>query len=398
MSASLMWSRRCLFFFLLIALAACGVRVEVSEPPLPSPTPRSYPRLNDDQSSVIRTQAEPRVVFGGETPQVNLFMTPQPSDVDLIVYRQLWVDASYDVTWFDFPQSSAQIRLNVDLRTSTDAPWEAYDRAEHNVVTANAPDSRRDSVGIGIYPEEPGVFYLRTETGLIAFPTNGEIVTRTQTRQFTVRVFSDPGEIVWDDTALYPPYEFYDENAVVLDWRGWNGGPCGLADWASSEQLAGADALSQACTAFENDEIEQMAQLMLNAPMDNVALIGAVSQMISLFAVYLGDPASASEGFTSAVSLYQEVDSVHEMTIALHNLGAVQSMLGDTDAAIQTYTRLHELRVQYYDEIGNLLTQANTAYYNQDLGSLEEVHNRFTELGSPYVQLTSRWLDTFNDG
>ncbi|NWF67458.1 MAG: hypothetical protein HXY40_00085 [Chloroflexi bacterium] len=383
------------FIATLCLLTACGVRVEIATPIAPSPTPRPWPSLDNwDGSGVWREQATPRLIFNDAADvEVELFMKPDQADIYLLQYRMLWLVLNYDATWFSAPQSNAQIRLSVYVRHSADEAWQTYDSAENTVTTATVPATTQNTVAVGIYVEELVHFQVRAEVSAVVYLESGDLITRVSANEINVFVLSDPAEISSDVAALHPVWGDLDPEMLLLDWRGWWWGPCVLLDWAVED--ASSETLLDACDKTESGDYWTALSLMQDAAQiaTNDEIRAALHSMIGLGYANFASFDEAGAYLSTAIDLYAALDHVWEMTVCLHNLLIVYYMQQAEAQAFSTLYKLQELRVQFWDEAGYRLFQANIAYLSYDQSGLDEANAYFAEWGLPQVEIISQWVD-----
>lgn len=371
--------RRWLWVGIVLLLAGCGVQVEVATPAVPTPTPRLFPEIDYSNGGVWREQAAPRIVFPDATQaQVQLFVQGDQSPIFVIQGRPLWLVVSYDATWFASPQSNAQVRLSVYTRTGD--TWDAYDTTQDNLTAADVPTNTHSELVVTLYLEAPGILNVRAEVTVVAYPANGDISTSLQTNEFLVIVLADPGEIQTDAAALVPALDGWDANRLLMDWRGWRGGPCG--EWGDAA----------ACTAFGEDDLDGgLAALRAAADAsDDPTEAAARFDQLGLIDATMGDYTGARDAFMRALEGHAQAGDALALGITAHNLMTVQWM-GEDDEGWGTLWRLQELRGQFYDEAGNMLTQANAALMSGETWRLDEPHAYFDALGLPQADILEIW-------
>jgi hypothetical protein len=370
----------------LLSLTGCGVQFEVSTPTVPTPTPRIFPGVDYSLGGVWRVQASPRVVFpNGENTQVQLFMQPQ-LPVLLLQDRQLYVVADYDMTWFSTPQSSAQVRVRAFTRSTDDDVWQPYDTAERDLNTTNAPANTHDSLVVLLIFSEPTALQVRAEISVIAYDADGSIITNVDATEFPVVVLENTDEIEVNTDAMIPQFGEWNENQMVFDWRDWRGGPCGLTDW-------GIDELYTACGAFENGDYETVLSSLASTldKSEEPELRAAVFGQLGLLQIAAGDLDGAANAFNQAIESYGATSRPFEVGVHLHNLAATHIMHADDAATYSALQILQELRGQFYDEAGNILTQAIAGYYSGELWRLDEPLYWFEERGLPQANILQLW-------
>jgi tetratricopeptide (TPR) repeat protein len=382
---------------LMLVIAGCGVRVEVADVAVPTPTNRPWWRLYYSGSGVERYLALPVIAFGeSAVPRAELFMQSIPEKTYILTERQLWLPIYYRAAWFAAPQSYAVARLNVYRQWDDGGDWELYDRAEERITAASAPAQTEGTLGISMYVDTVDQFRVRAEVSLLAYLSNGETATIIDTREFTIDVLSHPGDQEPDVDALWPAVDGADEDYLLLDWRAWQGGPCSLAFRA---QGTGAHApLDAACQAFESGDYTALFDALDGVEFEDIALGADVYAVAGLLLMALNQPETAAQAFTAAEQFAAASDDVVSLAANAHNLGVAQVALDDIDGAYATFQCVTELRNQFWDEAGNRLLQANVAYLNRDGGSVDEAANFFRDNGLPQSTTLDTWLFRIENG
>ncbi len=389
-------SRIASLILLLIALSGCGIRIEIAEQPQPTPTGRPWWRIYNTGSGVTRLLAEPVIVFGeAPQPRAILFTHDLPEKTFLLQYHQLWMPVEYDVTWFSALQSAAFVRLNVYTRADESEEWQLYDRTEHPLVTDRVPSYNRSTIGTGLYAQFKGSFSVRAEISVSANQANGENSTQVDTREFRVRVLSEPGEVPVDDAALVPILET-PEDMLLPDWRAWRGGPCALAERAQGTEPA--EALSAACDAFNEGDHWRAFEQLDGIEIDDLGLTADIHGAAGLLLLSMDEPALAAEAFEVAELASDAADDAVSLAIHLYNLGVAQAAADDPEAAFNSFTCVGELRGQFWDEVGYIYLRASGGYLQRDYGAVEEAYWFFENRGLPQADTLERWMFEIEQG
>lgn len=378
--------RRCIsLLYLLVLLSACGVRVQVATPPVPTLTPRPFPEIDYSRGGVWRVQAAPHVIFTDErTTQVQLFMQTDQPEIYTIQYRPLWIVADYDVTWFAAPQSNVQVRLSVYTRATAEDSWQIYDTAEGNLTTTSAPVNQAESLIVTLYPEDTGSQDVRAEVSVVAYTQEGEISTNASANELKVHILGDLEDQPADADSLYPAL---DSSDWLWDWRGWRGGPCAFTDW-------GIDSIDEACKALDEGNLEAADEALHSAVAqagDN-DLKGALCAQLGLVQAARGDYRNAALSFAESASSYIATADTLQVGIQLYNLTSAQ-LAQEDEIAYQTLQQLNDLRSLFYDEAGNIFTQGTGGLMLNEDWRIDEALNFFRDRELPQTDLLQSWLD-----
>jgi hypothetical protein len=391
-----------IFVLLTIVLTSCGVQVEVVTPPPPTPTPHLWASLGEDSSNYARTQATPRIVFN--TPQsadVQLFMQPQQQVLYIVQYRQVWINATYTVTWFDSPQSNARVRITLYRRDDPDATWESFDSDERELRTETTPSTISDAIGKSVYGETTGRFFVRAEVSVVAFPPDGEIVNAVSTNEFTAVVLNDPGEITTNEDnrdAARVPLGDLAIDKPLWDWRVWEGGPCALS--APSDGDPSHENIDLACESLNKGDMLNARNALTVAAQQaqKPELTAALNSQFGLLAGFTGDFAVAGNAFDAAATAYENTSDAWRLSISLHNMASAQLVLDQEEEAGRTLDRLFELRSQFWDEFGVRLTETNIHYHYKNADQLDGLRWYFNNLGlTDYYNVVDLWLSQLRD-
>jgi hypothetical protein len=389
-------------FFLLIALAAllagCGVRVEMAQIPQPTPTDRPWWRLYYSGDGAVRPLANPVVTFGSELrPRAETFMVDQVPDVTLVQYSQFWLPVQYTVAWYDAETSVATIRLNVAFRNGGENNWQPYDSVEHVLNATKLPDQRMDTLGLSFYSDTPGYIDVRAEIILNAEQANGETIRQIDAREFQVHTMSDPGEIGLDWEGIVPRLEGFPDTMLLLDWRAWRGGPCGLAERAADTEFA--DRFNRSCEAFNNGDVwgalEPFGEL---GDIGDSWLAADTLGVAGMMLMQVGDYNNASSAFRTACDLSKGNDDLFWMLVHMNNYMVAINANGDSDGTYAKLEMITEIRNQFWDEAGDNIHQANVAYLYRDLDRLRSARDWFRDQGFPQADLLDIWVFRLENG
>jgi hypothetical protein len=388
---------RSIWLGLVLLLAACGVRIEVAEKIDPTPTYRPWWRLYYSGSGVERVLALPVISFGAaEQPRAELFMQPVPDKTFVMQYQQMWLSVTYHAAWFAAPASYADVRLTV-YQQLDGGEWMRYDAVEQRIVSDDAPYQTQDTLGISMAMDTLGSLRVRAEVSVTAVLANGETALLADAREFDVRVLSQPADVEFDYDALVPAVETqYGEDTLLLDWRGWHGGPCALAERALD--TGAYPALSAACDAFNAADYSGTLAALNNAAIENQRLAADAMSMVGLLVMALNEPAIAVEAFTMAERLADAADDGFALAVQLNNLAVAHAAVGDIDSAWQSLACASEIRNQFWDEAGNQLHTANVGYLSRDYDAVEQAYGYLADSGLPQAATLERWLFKIEQG
>lgn len=378
-------SRLCLFVLLALCAVACGVRVQVATPPVPTLTPRAFPEIDYSRGGIWRVQANPHIIFTDEqTAQVQLFMQAEQPPIYTIQNHPLWIVTDYDVTWFAAPQSNVQVRLSVYTRTTTEAPWEIYDTAEGNLTTTSAPVNQANSLVVTMYPEETGSQDVRAEVSVVAYTQQGEISTNVNANELQIHVLSDLDDPEVDVDSLRSAL---DTNDWLWDWRGWRGGPCAFTDW-------GIGAIDEACKGLDEGNLEAAATALQSAVAQagDDDLKGGLFAQLGFLKAAQSDLKEAAAHFTQSIDAYTATADTLQVGIQLYNLTSAQ-YAQEEDIAYQTLWQLNDLRSLFYDEGGNMFAQGTGGLMLDEDWRTEEALSFFRDRELPQADLLQSWLD-----
>jgi tetratricopeptide (TPR) repeat protein len=377
---------------LLISLSACGVNIEVAQP-IPTATPVSgflNPTIWDGE--VVRTQATPRIVFSdSNSANIELFMR-ENQDAYVLFNRTLYLPLYFNVTWYGGTQSTAQITMNVFRRENTEDAWVLVDSDSKTVSTVETPMLIEDGLGVGVYTETNGIFYVKAQINIIVQTEGGETITRENNNEFTVNVMSEPEQAFNPDDFISSPFGELNAENMLIDYRGWYN-PCFVIEWSGDD--GSNDGFVEACRGWENQDFDLMLSALEqageNADWDGFR--GFAESNRGLIYVQQGDYDRATIAFASARDAFFASNSLSDFTYSLHNLMTCYLMRGDMDNANTAYFSLEEIREQFTDETGDKLTQANMGFRYEDWGMMDDAYWYFQDKGMPQANVIGFWLN-----
>jgi hypothetical protein len=381
---------------MITALTGCGVELQVATPVIPTPTPRYFPSGQFPDGTITRLQARPHLTFVDDvTAEGALFMQSAQPDVLLLTSHSLTLPVAYDVTWFAYSQSSAQVRMSVFTRDSLDAAWSLYETQEATLNTTDTPYHVDGALTINLYPDlapEPvAVLYTRVEVGLVAYLAGGETRDYVSANEFAIYMLPDREDIASDPASLWPPFDEAQVVPLLADWRAWGGGPCGVASWTGD--LSEYPQIEAACAAWDAGDVES-ALLELLAAVENtnsLDLVASVYQIFGLLSLVGGNWEDAAASFQGAYEANLALGYAWEVTLCLHNLAVAHALREDWGAAQSALRRLEDLRSQFYDEPGIYLSLANAAYLNRNLDALYSAYWFFEGNDLPQLAALEQW-------
>jgi tetratricopeptide (TPR) repeat protein len=377
---------------LLISLSACGVNIEVAQP-IPTATPISgflNPTVWDGE--VVRTQATPRIVFSdSNSANIELFMR-ENQDAYVLFNRTLYLPLYFNVTWYGGTQSTAQITLNVFRRESSEDAWVLVDSDSKTVSTVETPMLIEDGLGVGVYTETNGVFYVKAQINVIIQTEGGETITRENNNEFAVNVMSTPEQAFNSDDFIYSPFGELNAESMLMDYRGWYD-PCSVIEWSSED--SSNDGFVEACRGWENQDFDLMLSALEQASenADWVGFKGFAEANRGQIYVQQGDYDRATIAFASARDAFFATNALTDFTYALHNLMTCYLMREDMDNANTAYFSLEEIREQFTDETGDKMTQANIGFRYEDWGMMDDAYWYFQDKDMPQSNVIGFWLN-----
>jgi tetratricopeptide (TPR) repeat protein len=392
-------SRLAVVLIVVWTLSGCGIRIDVAQPTEIPPTQSRVPQYNYSGYGVWRQQATPRLVFtDARTADAQLFMQQYQPDVYLLQGREFWLNVAYDAVWFESPSSTARVRLNVYYRHSSDEPWLPYENVERDLLVETSPTNINDSFGIGVWLEEPGVYQVRAEVGLVAYPAEGEIINQVSTNEVSVLVMPEPGEISGNTGGTEPGIGSMDaEPFLLLDWRLWQGGPCFYLSWVGDDPAR--ESIESACVALSRGDLSAAGEAMVSAieQTDDDELRATLYSALAYMLNYVDEFDRARDALLEAIQIWEGTGQAYELAISLHNLIVVEAQREDREAAENALLHVQELRGQFYDEVGDKLLQANVGRFTETLWQIEDSHYFFLDRGMQQSEITGLWIDELNE-
>jgi len=254
------------------------------------------------------------------------------------------------------------------------------------------PHSTHDTPNIPLYLENIPSVDVRTEIRLIGYLADGTTVTKVSSNIFSLFYLSDPGDIATDANVLTPALGELSVDRLLLDWRGWLGGPCELhAKYA-------LNSLETACAAYNVQDWDGLTTALDAAlgEMTDAWGRGAVQSQQGLVYAALNNDEAAQTAFAAAIKEFsnREADDALQRMVALHNSMTMLMMLLRDDEAYQVVEDLRDLRGQSYDQMGEKLTAANIGRHWGETWRIEDSRSYFSDRGSPLADIMDQWLNS----
>jgi hypothetical protein len=377
---------------LVVCLCGCGVAIEIATP-MPSPTPQvGFLNPTIWSGDVTRIQATPRLIFSSDNrAEAELFMQPQRT-VYILANRSLYMPIFFNTIWYGAPQSTAQLTLNVFRRRDAKDAWILIDSDSRTITTVETPILMDDGLGVGVLAEEAGEFEIRVVVNATLRSESGQLYNREGTNEFQVIVMSVPEDVA-TEADLSSPFGDLTSEGLLYDYRGWYYGPCAVLEWTGEDRAN--DGFVNACSAWENQDIDGTLAGLATASeqADWEGFRGFAESMRGLIMSYRGDYDNATIAFSVARDAFLKANITYDFSVALHNLMTTYLMRDERDLANEVQYTLKELRGQFYDEIGEKLTQANLGYSDNDYGAMDDAYYYFSDRGHPQANVIGFWLN-----
>jgi hypothetical protein len=321
-------------------------------------------------------------------------MQPQEERAYVLQYKQGWADVDYSATWFSTPQSTVRISIKLYRRRSPELPWEPIGSDETELNAQSAQDTQADSIGVGLPGEETGLYYVRAEVAVVAYPGSGQIVTETATNEFDVMVLKDPGEIKADFDAVRPAVGELSADNLFLDWRVWKGGPCAITEKAQSDPSG--DNVARACEALNNGDLETTLSTYWQAAQQarDPELGSCLWEQFGLLLATAKNWDGAANAFQAAVTTNEARADAWHVAMNLHNYATASFMRGADEQGWHAYSRFWELRSGFWDEFGSRLAEANIHFHAKQSDNLANVRWYFENNGlKDHADIMNLWLE-----
>jgi hypothetical protein len=284
------------------------------------------------------------------------------------------------------------LTLNVFRRRDAKDVWTLTDSDSRTITTVETPILTDDGLGVGVFADEGGEFEIRVVVNATLRSENGQLLNREGTNEFAVMVMSAP-EDVSTEADLASPFGDLPSDGLLYDYRGWYYGPCSVLEWSGEDRAN--DGFVNACSAWENQDIDGTLVALATASeqADWEGFRGFAESMRGFIMTNRGDYDGATIAFSVAQDAFYQADVTYDFTVALHNLMTTYLMRDDRDLANEVQYTLKELRGQFYDEIGEKLTQANLGYVDSDYGAMDDAYYYFSDKGQPQANVIGFWLN-----
>lgn len=383
MAASIKW--RIMLLLLSCFVTGCGIRVEIAATPTRIPTPR--PRLVR-YADVKRVAASPRIIFRDlKTADALPFMHEGLNNAVVIRGRSLVVNADYEATWLISPPGTGRIRFSLYARPADESKtWTLIgsDSAD-NLQTFSTPGRTADLLTVSYEVSEVRFQKVRAEIEINARASESIPVAASGASELLLTVFSSPSVIDTDPENIRPALGTLNSEQLLLDWRGWNGGPCKLVE--SKPDILG---LRIACAQFQADNIGLVIQSLQGIQVQDKETSARISDFIGYLAATQGDLAGANVAFQAATDWWLESDQVIRWSISSQNDVATRAIDSRTFPQLEF---LLELAYQMQENPGRAIAEANYYYIARDRVGLQDLVGYFRERNLPQRAVLEHWLE-----
>lgn len=366
--------------------SGCGVQVEIARTPTPAPTPR--PRVVRF-ADATRSVASPRVIFRDDKTADPLpFMQSALNDAYLVQGHTLAIRADYEATWLNTQLGSGRIRLALYSRQSENEAWALLNADTQDSLTAYAqPGRMAGTLGVDYQPDTPADVLLRAEIEVSGRAADALPASASGAASLTVWVFPPPSNVDTDPEIIRPALGTLDPDRLLLDWRGWRGGPCALA-----EQHKDNAALHEACMCVQEKRYAEAVTMLAPIQADDAALQAQIRDQMGYLAAVSGDLTGANAAFRDAADRWHRAQDVIAFSISAQNDTATRPA-GD-DGILPQLERLLELSYQIDENPGRAIAESNYYLLAQDRYGLQDLlDNYYRDRNLPQADVIQAWLN-----
>jgi hypothetical protein len=375
------------------AVSGCGVRFEVAQSPTPAPTPR--PRVVRF-ADAVRQAAAPRIIFRDDKTADTLpFMAEDLNGAYLITGHTLSIHADYEGTWLNTQRGTGRVRLSLYSRHQENEAWALIGADSQDALVAySQPGRSSGQLGVDFQPDGPGSITLRAEIEVSGRAADNLPVSASGATAFQVWVFTVPEAVATDPELIRPAFGALDPARLLLDWRGWGGGPCALAsqDAIKAGERAILDGLESACAQAKAGRLAQATQdlvPLIDKGADDT-LKAQILDQIGFLAAATGDLPTANQAFKAAAAHWLQVGAAAPFSSSDQNDAATRAV--DTTTLPQL-ERLLEFSYQIDENPGRAIAESNYYFLAQDRYGLEDLmNNYFRERSLPQEAVIAAWI------
>jgi tetratricopeptide (TPR) repeat protein len=394
----------------IMLLAGCGL-VDVRVAPIPTPTlaATDTPPLEvlpsaglvaysapDDDSMLVRTVAYPHLVYAPDGIAVEM-MEQWPAPQEYMLYDNnvgLRLRTDWRALWLSGAYGSGHVVMDVSLQSPGMADFEYAQYAATQPFEAWGADFRNELLDATLYFAAPGSYRVRALVTVKAQNDSGAQVVRDVTYEMNVIALSSPAEAPTGDPADFAPrFGEVESWGFLLDWRGWDEGPCYIQ---TDDNAEATRRLDEACVAVEDGDAagaETGLTAALDAAGDDPYLLGLLRGQLGLLASAQGQWNVAARHFQESLELWRAGDQSQHVVIALHNLGIALLAAERWDEGNYHLSQSAQLAEQMQDWGGAMLTWAQLSRYWDSQESLDYFAGEMTANGWAQAWVLQSWAD-----
>ncbi|MBL8163974.1 MAG: tetratricopeptide repeat protein, partial [Anaerolineae bacterium] len=393
-----------------LLLTGCGL-VDVRVAPIPTPTlaATDAPPLEvlpsaglvaysapDDESMIVRTVAYPHLVYAPDGMAIEM-MEQWPAEQEYLLYDNgvgLRLRADWRALWLTDAYGSGHVVMDVALQSPGMEDFEYAQYAATQPFEAWGSDFRNELLDATLYFSAPGVYRVRAVVTAKALDDGGNEVVRDMTYEVSVLALSSPLEEPTGDPADFAPrFGEVESWGFLLDWRGWDEGPCYIQ---TDDNAEATRRLDEACVAVENGDAagaEAALTAALDTVSDNPYLLGLLRGQLGLLASAQGQWNVAARHFQESLERWRAEDRSQEVVIALHNLGIALLAVERWDEGNYHLSQSAQLAEQMQDWGGAMLSWAQLSRYWDSQESLDYMAGEMTNNGWAQAWVLQSWAD-----
>lgn len=408
------WPARLLASAALLIVSACSIiRVEVAAPapglsssgtPIPPLSIQSASSASlvasdiaDDSNVLVRTVALPHLVYAPDRVSIEVF-GQWAMPVDYLVIQPehgLRFRVQWNALWLAESYGRGRIEMDIYLQMPDSADFQLVESAWTLDFEGWGADQRQELLDATLYLSEIGRYGVRAELRIEAVTEAGEVVTATYDYETQIVTLNQPARLLVSPEDFRPQFGNLEQQAVLIDWRGWRLGPCLIR---TDELVALAGDIANACVAFANGDwdaaIEALLTAIANAE-EEAAVLARLHQQAGTLLAASGDWEQALAILEAGLIAALRLNDSLEIAIALRNLGVVQYQLGQPELSELSLWQSIQISDQIEDWFGSALAYGQLGYYWQSIETLDWVITVMRDHGLTQAEILQQWRDAF---